>query len=98
MATLKFRESGGISGQIRGCELDVASLPKNIALSLTSLAENDVQSGRKASAARDALQYEVEYEDKGKVKRLSLNEATMPDAARALIDYLNSKSAWRMPE
>ena len=98
MATIKFRESGGISGQIRGCELEVTSLPTDVARSLTKLAEGNAKSGRRASGARDALQYEIEYEDKGHAMRLSLDETTMPDEARILIDYLNSKSAWRMPD
>lgn len=96
MSKLIFRESGGIAGQFRGCEIEVSDLPKPLSGVLKKLSK--AHATKPDDGVRDALQYEIRLNENGQQLNLSFDETTMPQGARELVDYLNTKSSFRMPD
>lgn len=95
---IKFTSSGGIAGQIRGCEIPSEELPAKAAGSLSRLLKAK-SAPKPTPEARDAMQYDLEIvEDDGTRRNLSFGEAALPAAAEPLIEFLNSKATWRPPE
>jgi hypothetical protein len=94
---IRFTSSGGIAGQIRGCDLSVDELPEAARKGLTGLMK--AKTVRKSKSARDALHYEIEIvDDDGARKKLSFDELSLPESAESLLEFLNSRSKWRPPD
>lgn len=89
-----FRQSGGIVGVPRGCELDSASLPPAEARKLTRLVDAagvEQDAAHSAPAARDASQYEITIEkDDGHVTHVRANDASAPKGLWPLLEFLQT--------
>jgi hypothetical protein len=88
---VKFVQSGGVVGAVRGCELDSASLPPDEARELESLvrASGFADSGAFLSpAARDLRQYEIRVESVAQTVTVTFDDGTLPERARPLVGYL----------
>jgi hypothetical protein len=96
MSKLTFRESGGIAGQIRGCEIEISDLPKPLSGVLKKLSK--AHAAKPDDGVRDAMQYEIRLDVNGQELNLRFDETSMPEGARELVDYLNTKSSFRMPD
>ena len=92
---ITFRESGGFAGLVRGCEVDVSSLPKAAASALDAL----LASGRLPSGAsrggRDLTSYEIAVETAKGMRKVSLDEMNAPASVRPLLDFLKGRSGPR---
>ncbi|HEV8411405.1 MAG TPA: protealysin inhibitor emfourin [Gemmatimonadaceae bacterium] len=88
---VKFLQSGGVVGAVRGCDLDTALLAPNDARELESLvrasgitASNDVR----APAARDLRLYEIRVESDTVNATVTFDDETLPEQARPLVSFL----------
>jgi hypothetical protein len=90
---VKFSQSGGYAGLIRGCELDTDSLSPAEATKLQSLVE---QSGilqaqsKHAPHARDLLNYNITVETSEGAPTVSFDDLSLPENVQPLLEYLQS--------
>lgn len=92
---IKFRQSGGFAGVLRGCDLDTASLPPQEARELEQLvhAAGLSQSSQTLSpGSRDRLQYDIELKQNGDVGKVQFDDGSVPQNFRPLLQYLKKKS------
>jgi hypothetical protein len=90
---LRFVQSGGFAGLLRGVELDTASLPPK----LGKLAEQLLQRAGDlpsvaSSASRDACSYSLSVEGPDGPKDVQFSDATLPDKFASLIEHLAAAS------
>ena len=88
---VKFVQSGGVVGVMRGCELDSASLPPGEARELESLVASSglLASGKFLSTgARDLRLYEIRVERDAGVLQVTFDDETLPAPARPLVSFL----------
>jgi hypothetical protein len=88
---VKFLQTGGVVGAVRGCELDSSTLPPEDARELASLVQ---ASGISASgeflspAGRDLRLYEIQVESGTGNVAVTFDDMTLPEPARALVSFL----------
>ncbi len=92
---ITFLQSGGFTGALRGCRLDVAGLPGPERGRLERLVAGcgvEDFGERLSGGGRDRRQYDLAIEQAGRVIRLACDEGSLPESARPLIDYLASRA------
>lgn len=88
---VRFVQSGGLLGIVKGCELDTAKLAPDVAQVLQQHVE---ESGLTSSAevlsdsGRDLQQYEITIEDGKRKVSVVFDNTTVPPAAKPLVGYL----------
>jgi hypothetical protein len=86
-----FQQSGGFAGLAKTCELDTKQMAPDQAALLESLVEQshlpDSLESR-SPRARDANSYVITVEGEGKRRRIAVDDRTMPDDARPLVQFL----------
>jgi hypothetical protein len=91
---VKFLQSGGVVGVVRGCDLDTALLAPDDARELESLvrASGITASGEfraeNTAAARDLRLYEIRVESDTVNATVSFDDETLPEQARPLVSFL----------
>ncbi len=92
---IRFEQSGGYAGLIKGCEVNKASLPPAQATELDRLVR---QSGISESSesfsdsARDLNQYEITIEEGNSKIHAVFDDETLPHSARPLVGFLKKIS------
>lgn len=92
---ITFLQSGGFAGVLRGVRLDAGSLPAAERAELERLVAGcGVERSCEcfAPAARDRTQYDLAIERRERVVRLSCDDASLPGAARPLIEFLAARA------
>ena len=92
---VKFLQSGGVVGAMRGCDLDSASLPPDEARELESLVRSSglSQSGEfLTQAARDLRLYDIEVAGDAATVSVRFDDGTLPEQARPLVSFLRRNS------
>jgi hypothetical protein len=91
-----FRQSGGVTGLIKGIDLDTATLSTKDA---NALAQTVAESGLKDIAppspgpARDLIQYEIHVEsDDGKTVTARFNDMTVTEQVYPLLQFLMERA------
>jgi len=86
---VRFLQSGGFAGMVRGCELDSAALAPELARELEQLVgQSQITPGEYLSeTARDLQQYEITIENGGSVS-VVFDDANIPASARPLLNFL----------
>jgi hypothetical protein len=96
-----FRQSGGVAGLIRGCELESDELPPDQRRRLQQLVDAcDLASleGGRSPSARDAMTYQLRIEQpKGSVS-VRFDESALPADCERLVDFLQPYLGPREPE
>jgi hypothetical protein len=90
-----FLQSGGFAGLFRGCALDTADLAPADREELERLVRQSGITGTSkqlSSTARDLHQYEVEIERPSGTAALTVDDATIPEAARPLLRFLRERA------
>jgi hypothetical protein len=93
---LSFRQSGGFAGLILGCDLDTEKLPPAEAAELLRLVEQAAldKIGAKTSAkGRDLMNYEIVVVDKGRTKKATFDDMTIPPNVQPLVDFLSRRAS-----
>jgi hypothetical protein len=88
---VRFRQTGGFGGLVLGCDLDIATMPRDEAKQLLRLVQqaNVQQVGdRKHPRGRDLLVYEIVLEEKGKRIKASFDSMTTPPSVEPLLRFL----------
>jgi hypothetical protein len=89
---VKFRQSGGFAGLVRGCEVSGDRLAAGDRQAL----ERHVKAVRTAASpvsdARDLVIYELEVETDAGMVRMSFDESGVPKDLSALVDSLVSRA------
>lgn len=95
---IRFRQSGGFAGLVRGCEVAGKQLTaaEQRALARHLASREGTASGRDAGA-RDLLIFELEVQTDSGTSRLQFDEAGAPDDLAALIERLQSLSTPMRP-
>jgi hypothetical protein len=87
---VKFVQSGGFAGIVKGCELNTRALAPQAAGELEHLTRG---SGLSASGTflsktgRDLQQYEIIIEDDNRKAEVVLDDATIPQSAKPLLGF-----------
>lgn len=98
---VRFMQSGGYAGLLRGCELDTKNLTAEQARELKQLVERSAlpASGEFLSdSSRDLHQYEITIEDEGPKISVVFDDETLPQSARQMIGYLKKCSKPATPD
>jgi hypothetical protein len=88
---VKFLQSGGFAGTIKGCEFDTAALASDVVRELEHLLRG---SGLSASGkflsdtGRDLQQYEIAIEDGNRKTEFVFDDSTVPQSAKPLLGFL----------
>jgi len=93
-----YRQSGGFSGLVRGCDLDTEKMAPQEAAKLASLLERCEFSEEKTTApdARDALVHEISVVgDDGVMSSVLFDELSIPSSAGPLLEFLEVRSSPR---
>jgi hypothetical protein len=92
---ITFLQSGGFIGALRGCRLDAALLPvaERAALELLVARCGIEHSGKRfTTEGRDRRQYDLAIEQNDQIVRLSCDDASLPEKARPLVDFLAARA------
>jgi len=90
---VRFRQTGGVAGSIRGCELDTEALPADDARRLERLLRaSDLHTARPVPSpdARDAARYEITVEDERGTVTWVLDDTSVPASAEPLLEVLRA--------
>ncbi|HEX5050406.1 MAG TPA: protealysin inhibitor emfourin [Planctomycetota bacterium] len=85
-----FRQSGGFSGQIRGCDVGAGEIGEDVRALVEHAAQHPVD--HRDVAARDAEVYELCIERDGEPTYLRFDEASMTAQQAPLIEFLQSQA------
>ena len=92
---VRFVQSGGYAGLLKGCELDTKTLPSEEATKLEQLVAASAlpASGEFLSeSSRDLQQYEITIEDKASKTSVVFDDESIPPSAKPLVGYLKKCS------
>lgn len=88
---VRFTQSGGFAGALRGCELNTSQLASEEAAELEQLVEaSDLPPSGEylSSSGRDLFQYELEIDGDGIATSVVLDDHSVPATAKPLLGYL----------
>ena len=98
---VKFLQSGGYAGLIRGCEIDTESLTPKEADALQSLIKkSNIKGNRKFSArggARDLNNYVITVESKDEFHTISFDDMSVPENVQDLLGFLKGRAKPQKP-
>ena len=98
---VRFMQSGGFAGLLKGCEIDTTTLPLEKAKELEKLVK---ASGISASGAvlsntsRDLFEYEITIKDGGSEISATFDDESLPPSAKPLIGYLKKCATPKSPD
>jgi|SRR5215470_6862908 len=88
---VRFQQSGGFAGLLKGCEIDTDKLPPESAKEVHDLVQSSAISGsgeHLSDSGRDLKQYELTIDDGTSKKSVVFDDESIPPSARPLIGYL----------
>jgi hypothetical protein len=101
---IRFQQSGGFAGLIRGADIALADLPPADRARLEDLiqasglgASSAPGRSSRAAAARDAEEIEIEIQRGGKSVRHAFSELDLPEKAAPLVEWLRKKARPQRP-
>jgi len=92
---VRFLQSGGFVGTVKGCELDTAALSPETAQELERLVEDSqisVSGEFRSDTARDLHQYEITIEKGDCNVSVVLDDANIPQSAKPLLGFLKKRA------
>ena len=88
---VRFTQSGGFAGLLKGCELDTKTLDPTQARTLEDLVKtSDLPASGEflSKSSRDLRQYEISIDDGKSTTSVVYDEETIPQSAKPLISFL----------
>ena len=98
---ITFRESGGFAPVFRGCEINPDALPPEEAAQVQALVEASgllTMSDRRVESARDVRVYTLHFETGAEAHEVTLDQLSVPESARPLLDLLRARSRDLLPD
>lgn len=92
---VRLVQSGGFAGIVKSCEVDTSILSPDQAEELERLVRASGISGSGAylsATARDLSQYEITIEDGRDRLSVVFDDASVPEAARAMLAFLKARA------
>ena len=92
---ITFRQSGGYAGLIKGCELDTDELPANEATAIKGWVKSSgilVLKSAHSKAARDVFNYSIAIETSEGAHHVEVDDTTVPESLRPLLNYLRKRA------
>ena len=92
---VKFQQSGGFAGLLRGCEFDTTELPAEEQARFRRLVRDASTSSRdikNSQLSRDATLYEISLEDNGSKRLIKADDSSLTQGLAPLIEFLQSKA------
>lgn len=92
---ITYREAGGFAGLARGVEIDTATLPPAEARRVEALVARaglTTQARQGPPEARDLLTYEIVVETEAGRTVTTFDDATLPEEAEPLLEYLQQRA------
>jgi len=91
---VRFRQSGGFSGLLRGCDLDTEVMDRHESKELEALVAAGVsaEQGPVEESLRDGIRYEITVEGEGGIRRLRYEDPAIPGPAVPLLSFLRERS------
>lgn len=93
---MRFLQTGGFAGLLRGCTLDTAEMDSAEGQTLRALVErlsfkeSEQESDR---SARDVLAYEITVEDGKRTSSLRFEDLSVPEPVKPLLAFLQERSS-----
>ena len=97
---VRFTQSGGFAGLVKGCEIDTKALSPENAKELEQLVKAAALSASGeflSRSGRDLQQYEVAIEDGSKKTSVIFDDQSIPQSAKPLIAYLKKCAKPKAP-
>jgi len=88
---IKFVQSGGFGGLLKGCEVDAAVLGETERAGLQVLLDEGARRER-SPGSRDLTTYDITVETGDQTLTLSFDDLTMPPLARSLLQALVARA------
>lgn len=102
MSTIRFRQTGGIAGLVRGCYLDPSMFDEKQRAEFDRLLRRSglVKGGtaRPATRARDLQQYEIEIKSPVGIDRYVFSDLDLDNKVGPLVEFLQARSRPMAPE
>lgn len=87
---IRFRQSGGFAGLIKGSEVAGDSLSADEQRALERLSKKSAAA--QAGESRDLVMFELEVETDSGTSRIEFDESAVPDELAGLVDRLQSNA------
>lgn len=98
---VRFQQSGGYAGLIKGCDFDTESLPPEEARVLNSLVKKSNIKGNQKLITRDARDlrtYSITIEKNEESNSISFDDMTVPKEVQELLSFLESRAKPQSPK
>ena len=92
---VRFTQSGGFAGLVKGCEVDTTTLSPQNAKELEQLVKAAAISGSGeflSRSGRDLQQYEITIEDGNRKASVIFDDQSVPQSVKPLVGYLKKCS------
>ena len=90
ISRIRFRQSGGFAGLVRGCEIADTDLTEAHRRALKKFLSAHKTADTAPSAARDLQVYELEIDTDTGPTRLEFDESSVPDELTSLVEHLQT--------
>lgn len=94
---LRFQQSGGFAGLVRGCEIKTADLPPAISSLVAELQKSGLPKSAAPSALRDGMMCELWLEEPKQTVKFTLQDGEVPEKLEPLLEFLRSRSKPQAP-
>ena len=94
---LRFQQSGGFAGLVRGCEMKMADLPPALSSLVAELQKSGLPKSRGPSALRDGMMCELWLEGPNQKIKFTLQDGETPEELEPLLEFLRSRSKPQAP-
>jgi hypothetical protein len=92
---VRFRQSGGVAGLLRGCDVagaEIADIDRRaLATHLDALGGSDAPARVPDEGMRDAIEYELTVDTTAGVRRLLLHDDAIPSELANLVHVLRAR-------
>jgi hypothetical protein len=98
---VRFRESGGVIGMVKGCDLDSTDFAQDAAEKFEMLVQASGISRSDevlSDSARDLKQYEIAIEDGNRKTTVIYDDSSIPQSAKSLLRFLKKHSTPSPPD
>ncbi|MGB7291484.1 MAG: protealysin inhibitor emfourin [Thermodesulfobacteriota bacterium] len=98
---VRFQQSGGYAGLIKGCDFDTESLPPEEARVLNSLVKKSNIKGNQKFITRDARDlrtYSITIEKNEESNSISFDDMSVPKEVEELLSFLESRAKPQSPK
>lgn len=95
---LSFRKSGGFAPIFVGCQFDTESVPCPELEKIVETSGILSEKSKRVEGARDVFYYTFDVEFDGRKNKVTLDQLSVPETVKPLLEYCLSHSKSMLPE